>query len=62
MTRKQALLTAIQALDKVEAEDVWEVKQKLQQLAEDLPVTKWGKEAILDAVEQYRQDKGRYPS
>ena len=32
MTRKQALLTAIQALDKVEAEDVWEVKQKLQQL------------------------------
>ena len=48
MTRKQALLTAIQALDKVEAEDVWEVKQKLQQLAEDLPVTKWGKEAIRD--------------
>ena len=52
MTRKQALLTAIQALDKVEAEDVWEVKQKLQQLAADLPVTKWGQEAILDAVEQ----------
>ena len=62
MTRKQALLTAIQALDKVEAEVVWEVKLKLQQLAADLPVTKWGKEAILDAVEQYRQDKGRYPS
>lgn len=62
MTRKKALLTAISALDRVDAEDVSEVKLKLQELLDDLPVTKWNKQAILDAIEQYRQDRGRYPT
>lgn len=39
MTRKEALLTAISALDKIKKEDVAEVQQKLQELVVDLPVT-----------------------
>lgn len=62
MTRKTALVTAISVLDRTTAEDISEVKQKLQDIVDDLPKTNWSKETILDAVEQYRQDHGRYPS
>jgi len=61
MTRKEALLTAIWALNKIEKSDVPEIQEKLRELVKDLPVTNWDKAAILDAVEQYRQDHGKYP-
>lgn len=63
MTRKEALLTAISLLEKVQGDRILQLtKWALEDLVNDLPVTSWDTDAIFDAIEQYHQEHGRYPT
>lgn len=56
MTRKQALARAIELIDDEE------VKNKLKEINDWFPLTRWSKEAIMDAVDQFILDAGRVPT
>lgn len=57
MTRKQALLYAIEHL-----RDNPEVVDKLTSMYNDMPMCHWSKEACEDAIEQFYIERGRYPN
>ena len=59
MTRKTALLLAIQALS--EDKNNKEICDVLQQIAEDLPIAHWNKTSIIDSVQQFIEDHDRLP-
>lgn len=61
MTRKQAILLGISILNKNKKNK--EIVKKLQEIASEYPYKKWTKEAVFDAVKQYRiEHNGRYPN
>ena len=62
MTRKQALLTALEMIDDYAFEDALKVKNKLQEQINALPVMKWSKEDIIDVLAQYIQENNKPPS
>lgn len=63
MTRKQALFRAIDLLAQLPPdEEKAAVQDALQELASDLPVTRWDEKTIFDTVEQFFLDHGRYPN
>ena len=59
MTRKQALSTAIEALN---AAGQTQAAGILHTLSGELPFFSWSEEAIYDAVEQFILDHGRVPT
>lgn len=68
MTRKQAILKAIEILnsinivDEIEENEVKEIIIKLEEIAEDLPLNRWNKKSIFDAINQWILDTGKIPS
>lgn len=58
MTRKQALLYAIEHI----GQDSPEAVEKLKSMYNDMPMCHWSKEACEDAIEQFYIDCGRYPN
>ena len=60
MTRKQALLKAIEALSKEEGNE--EAISLLNDLHDELPLIHWTDKSIRDAVEQFILDNGRNPT
>lgn len=59
MTRKQALLRAIDVLSSSSADQ--EAVQKLKEMVIELPLTHWTDMAVRDAVAQYVEDHGQMP-
>ena len=60
MTRKQALLEALVILDKQnQRAEIIEIKDKLKELIEDLPITNWTEKTIFDTFEQFAIENGR---
>ncbi|MGN0159206.1 MAG: hypothetical protein ACI39W_08735 [Brotaphodocola sp.] len=63
MTRKQALFRAIDLISQMPPDGEKEaILNALRELAEDLPITGWDAKTILDTVEQFFLDHGRYPN
>jgi len=62
ITRKQALLTALELIDDNAFDDALEVKNKLQEQINALPVIRWSREDIIDVLAQYVQENGKAPS
>jgi hypothetical protein len=60
MTRKQAVLQAIEILSK--DKDNYELCEVLHSIFEDLPMSHWSDKAIFDAFDQYILDNCRLPS
>lgn len=60
MTRKQALDKAIQALPKTKEFD--EVREKLKDIHEELPLIHWSDKSIRDTVEQFILENDRVPT
>ena len=59
MTRKEALLKAIEILEKSKEEEKEDVIKGLKLCVSELPFTKWSEEAIFDACDQYCKDHNR---
>ena len=61
MTRKTALLRAISIIQEMtpQPEDGDELIEKLQLCIDELPFSKWSKDAIFDACDQYCEDNNR---
>lgn len=63
MTRKQALLWAIEVLDNTrQTEETAAAREKLEECIAELPFTRWSERAIFDACDQFLLDHGRPPS
>ncbi len=62
MTRKQALLTALEMIGDYAFEDALGVKNKLQEQINALPLIRWSKEDIIDVIAQYVQGYEKPPS
>lgn len=60
MTRKTALHKAIEQLKKIKGNE--EIIEKLQDLAEELPIIHWSDKSIRDRVEQFAEENGRNPT
>lgn len=60
MTRKQAVLQAIEILSNNRNND--EICKVLNSILEDLPMSHWSDKAIFDAFDQYILDNNRLPS
>jgi len=58
MTRKQALLYAIEHI----GEDNIEAVAQLESMYDDMPMCHWSEAACKDAIEQFYIDRGRYPN
>lgn len=56
MTRKQALLKAINDCNDPA------VKEKLIDIYHEIPITHWTKKSIIDAIENYYLETGKYPT
>lgn len=60
MTRKQAILSAIQILSK--EENNIDVINKLQEIYNEMPLSKWTKLSIIDCIETYAEEhNGMFP-
>lgn len=60
MTRKQAILQAIQALSK-EGDNI-DIINKLEEIYNEMPLSRWTKSSILDCVETYAEEHdGMFP-
>ena len=60
MTRKQAILKAIQALSALEGKE--EAITLLQDIYDEMPLIHWSDKSIRDTVEQFIVDNGRIPN
>ena len=60
MTRKQAIIQAIQALSKIEGHE--EAIALLQDIHDEMPLIHWSDKSIRDTVEQFIVDNGRMPT
>ena len=60
MTRKTALHKAIEQLKGIKGNK--EIIEKLQDLADELPITHWTDKSIRDRVEQFAEENGRNPT
>lgn len=61
MTRKQAILLGISILSKNKKNK--DIVEKLQEILDEYPHKKWTKQAVFDAIEQYRiEHNGKYPN
>ena len=60
ITRKQAVLRAIEVLS--ESKENYEVCEVLERLAEELPLSHWTEDSILDATNQFLNENGRLPA
>lgn len=60
LMRKKSLLLAVEILS--EMPSAKEVIQKLNEILEDLPITRWTDRVIRDSVEQYTLDHGQLPN
>ena len=56
MTRKQAIIQAIQALSALEGQE--EAVTRLQELYEEMPLVHWSDKSIRDTVAQFIADNG----
>jgi len=61
MTRKEALTKTVAYLKEQRDPLLQEVIAELEGLIQCLPITEWDEKTILDAVEQFRLERGRYP-
>ena len=59
MTRKQAILEALDVLSKIDGKS--DVCDKLKEVADSVPFTHWDEKTVFDAIEQFKADNGRYP-
>ena len=63
LTRKQAIYKAIELLSETPCtEEVHNVIMKLEELANDIPITAWTKETILDTITQFAIENKRNPT
>ena len=60
MTRKQAIITVLEALDG--KEEYREALEILKDISDELPLIHWSDKSIRDAVEQFIIDNGRVPT
>ena len=60
MTRKTAVHKAIEQLKGIEGNE--EIIEKLEDLADELPITHWTDKSIRDRVEQFAEENGRNPT
>lgn len=60
MTRKQAVLRAIELLSSDQENE--EICAKLKEISEELPLAHWTEKSILDAVNQFINDNGKLPN
>ena len=60
ITRKQAVLRAIEVLS--ETKENYEVCIVLKRLSEELPLSHWTTDSILDAINQFLYENGRLPA
>ena len=60
ITRKQAVLRAIEVLS--ETKENQEICKVLERLAEELPLSHWTEDSILDATNQFLNEHGRLPA
>ena len=60
MTRKTALHKAIQQLKGIDGNE--EIIEKLEDLANELPIIHWTDKSIRDRVEQFAEENGRNPT
>ena len=60
ITRKQAVLRAIEVLS--ESKENHEFCKVLERLSEELPLSHWTENSILDAVNQFLNENGRLPA
>lgn len=59
MTRKQAVLKAIEKLQTNKKND--EIVSVLKEIYDDLPLTHWTRKSLSDAFQQYINDNGSFP-
>ena len=60
MTRKTALHKAIEQLKGIEGNE--EIIEKLEDLADELPIIHWTDKSIRDRIEQFAEENGRNPT
>ena len=63
MTRKEALKMAIIILNKQEqTQDIVDAISKISEVLSEMPLVHWSTDSIFDAIEQWKIEKGNYPS
>lgn len=63
MTRKHALMRVCEMLDTYEqTEEIREIRAKIAEVVDELPLTAWTEATIFDAIEQWVAEHGKVPS
>ena len=63
MTRKQALLEVLQILEtQQQTKQICEIKEKINEILSELPITSWSKQTIFDTLDQFAIDNNRNPT